>query len=134
VAPLGNRNALSHGATSVAQIRPLARNHRRRLLRRFRIRASDLDPISRGYLDLLSRTLAKIELADAWIEQHGMLREGGEPAPVMKLYVSLVNSASRTLSRLEGHIAKAEPDGLAVLEAEGRRLRLAAERELEPGA
>jgi hypothetical protein len=112
----GNQNAIRHGLhalTTDDQIRPAARNQKRRLLRQIGTRASDLDPVAKGYVNLLARVLAKIDVADDYVERHGMLRADGEPQPVMKLYVSLVNSARLTMARLEDHLRAHgdDPDG-----------------------
>ena len=127
--PPGHTLSLKHGATSERQIRPLARAHRRRVLRQMRLRAGDVDPIGRAHLDAYVRLQAKVDLIDRYVEEHGMILPDGEPQPVMRLYVSLQNSARLALQRLEQHLRDGvlvdEP--LATIEAEGRRLRLAAE-------
>jgi hypothetical protein len=121
----------THGATSEAQVRPLARNHRRRVMRQIGLRAADVDPIGRAHLESYVRLAAKVDLIDRYIEEHGMILPSGEPQPVMRLYVSLQNAARLALQRLEAHLRDGvlvdEP--LAIIEAEGRRLRLAAEGE-----
>jgi hypothetical protein len=76
-----NQAALRHGAFSERQIRPRAANHRRRILRQLRLRAGDLDPIGRGYLDQYVRLQSKLELIDRYVEEHGLLRDDGEPQP-----------------------------------------------------
>lgn len=111
----GNKLALKHGATSDAQIRPRAANHRRRFLRQKGLRLADIDPIGRGLLDLYARTASKLDLADAYIEAHGMLKPNGEPQPVMRLYVSLANSARLALVRLEAHLRTRTGDPVAAL-------------------
>src|SRR5262249_39779234 len=125
----GNANATLHGATSEFRIRPLARNHRRRVLRQLRLSPRDLDPIGRGYLDAYVRLVAKIDLVDRYLAEVGLIREGGEPEPVLRFYVGLQNSARLALQRLEAHLVArmVVEEPLAVIEAEGRRLRLAAE-------
>jgi hypothetical protein len=122
---------VTHGATSERQIRPLAANHRRRVLRQLGLSASDLDPVARGYLTLYTKCSAKIDLCDQWIDEHGLLAESGEMQPLMKSYVSLVNSARLSLSRLEEHLReRGAADPLDALQAEGRLVRLEAERRL----
>jgi hypothetical protein len=97
----GNAAARTHGATSEAQIRPLAANHRRRVLRRLGLSARDLSPLARGFLDLYCRLSAKVDQIDRYIGEHGLIRPDGEPQPVMKVYVSLCNSQRLSLQRLE---------------------------------
>jgi hypothetical protein len=60
----GNTASLKHGLSSERRIAPLARNHRRRLLRRIGLRAGDVDPLGRAYLDHYVRLAAKVELID----------------------------------------------------------------------
>jgi hypothetical protein len=110
-----NTAALTHGATSERRIRPLARNHRRRLLRQFGLRASEIDPAGRAYLELLSRTTAKIAFIDVWLDEHGLIRDDGSLQPCMGVYVSLVNSSTRTLSKLVEHLRVEERNPAAVL-------------------
>lgn len=118
-----------HGAASETQIRPRARNHRRRVLRQLRLRPRDLDPIGLGYLDAYVRLQAKLDAIDAYVAEHGLIRGDGELQPCMKAYATFSNSARLALQRLESHLTDRiivdEP--LATIEAEGRRLRLAAE-------
>lgn len=98
--------ALKHGATSERQIAPRARNHRRRLLRQLRLSPRDLDPLARGYLDTYVRLTSKLDLIDAYLAEHGLIRPDGELQPVMRAYVSIANGARLALSRLEEHLAR----------------------------
>lgn len=95
---------LKHGATTERLVRPLARNQRRRLLRRFRVRASDLDPVGRALLEHYARLTAKVVLIDAYLDEVGVLDEHGQPRPCMKLYVQLHRAALSALGRLEAHL------------------------------
>jgi hypothetical protein len=47
----GNQNAVKHGFSSEARIRPVARTQKRRLLRQIGLAASDLDGLGRALLD-----------------------------------------------------------------------------------
>jgi hypothetical protein len=111
----GNTLAVVHGATSERRIAPVAANHRRRLLRRFGLKAGDVDPIGRAYLDHYCRLAGKTELIDTYIAEHGMLRDDGEPQPCMRLYVSLHNSARLALQRLEAHLQASARDPIDAL-------------------
>jgi hypothetical protein len=126
-AKVGNSNAAKHGAqaTKSDQIATRAANQKRRLLRQIGTRESALSPTARGYLALLARLLAKLDSVDAYLDEHGLIREGGEPQPVLKLYVSLVNSARLTMQRLEDHLADLDGggDALAAIVEEGRKWR-----------
>ena len=119
----GNAAALHHGARSERQIRPRAATHRRRVLRQLRLRASEVDPIGRGYLDAYCRLRSKIDLLDLYLEEHGLLLPSGEPQPCLKLYASLHNSARLALGRLEDHLRQhgVEPSMVAQLQQVGRR-------------
>ncbi len=104
-----------HGLHSDAKVFPLARVERRRVLRSLNLRYGDLSPVGRGYLDLYTRTRAKLDLADRFIEANGMLRDDGEPVPVMRLYTSLANSARLTLAKLEEHVRGETADPVEAL-------------------
>jgi hypothetical protein len=78
------------------------------VLRQLRLRSRDLDPVGRGYLDAYVRLWAKLDLIDGYVAEHGVIREDGEPQPVMSLYVSLHNSARLALQRLEAHLVRRE--------------------------
>jgi hypothetical protein len=121
----GNVLALKHGVSSERQIRPVAASHRRRVLRQLRLRAGDIDPIGKAYLDSYVRLAAKIDLADLYVEKYGMIRPDGEPQPVMRLYVALQNSARLALARLEQHLRTSDPaaSGLEALIVEGSAIR-----------
>jgi hypothetical protein len=84
------------------------------MLRQLGLRAGDLDPLARGYLAQYVRLAAKIDLIDAYVGEHGLIRADGEPQPVMRLYVALQNSARLALQRLETHLRsspRSDPDG-----------------------
>jgi hypothetical protein len=80
-------------------------------LRQIGTRESALDPIARGYVTLLARLLAKLEAVDAYLDEHGLIRADGEPQPVLRLYVSLANSARLAMQRLEAHLRESRDDG-----------------------
>ena len=71
------------------------------------------------------RLTAKLDLIDCYCAEHGLLRLDGEPQPALRLYVSIANSARLALARLEERMTISEPGvaPLAILEAEGRRIR-----------
>lgn len=119
-APVANQNATKSGVDSQSRIRPLARAHRRRVLRQLRLRASDLDPIGKAHLDAYAAIRSKLDLIDAYIDTHGLLRDDGEPQPALKLYVALQNSARLALTRLEEHF---KVSGSSSMVVEMQRLR-----------
>ena len=73
-----------HGASSERQIKPVARNHRRRVLRQLRLSSREFDPVGRAYLDAFVRLQAKVDLIDRYVDEHGLIRAEGEPRPVMR--------------------------------------------------
>ena len=92
-------------------------------MRQLRLRAGDLSPIGKGYLDAYVRLRAKIELIDDYLGEHGLIREDGSVQPVMGLYVSLQNAARLALGRLEQHLQQNHgPDPLEALMIEGRAI------------
>jgi hypothetical protein len=119
----GNEAALKHGATSERHIRPLAANHRRRVLRQMGLRASDLDPVGRALLEHYVRTTAKIVILDRYLDEAGLLDEHGNPRPCMTLYVRLHNTALQALGKLERHLGPREDDPFAALEQHLAELR-----------
>lgn len=126
----GNSAARKHGANSPAQIVRVARGQKRRLLRQIGLRAADLDGVALALLDNWSRAQSKVELLDRWLAEHGVVQEDGEPTPPMKIYFTALNCSRLAATRLAEHLRERhDPAPLAVLEGEGRRLRLAAEQE-----
>jgi len=51
-------------------------------LRQSRLSPKDLDPIGRGYLDLYCRLAAKLDSIDRHIDEHGLMKDDGEPQPI----------------------------------------------------
>lgn len=134
-APRGNVLALRHGARTEARIRPVARAQRRRLLRQIGLRASDLDGLGRALLANWSRAAAALSLMDDYTAEEGWLDGDGNPPGFAKLYVSMLNAERHALRALEAHLRQtADLDPLGLLEGEGRRVRLEAERRLGNGA
>jgi hypothetical protein len=105
VAQPGNGNALRHGARSETVVRRSSLNQKRVLLRRLRLRQSDLDAVGLGYVDLWSRLMAKVELYDAWSEEHGHLTPEGKTPGFMREYIACVNGARLALAKLSDHLA-----------------------------
>ena len=121
----GHTLTLAHGASSERHIRPLARNQKRRVLRQMGLRSGDVDPIGRALLEHYVRSTAKIALIDAWVDEHGLLLDDGTPQPCMRLYVSLTNTATRTLAKLEQHLRAVGDREPAVVLAAMRERELA---------
>lgn len=119
-----NLVALRHGVHSEAQIRPVARAQKRRLLRQVGLRAGDLDGIGMALLDNWARAQAKVELLDQWLAEHGILEADGEPKPPMKIYFTALNCARLAATRLAEHLRDrvGEPSMVTILQGEARRL------------
>ena len=113
----GNVLALKHGAFSEPTVKRLATVQKRRLLRQVGLRASDLDGLGVAYLDAWARAQSKVELLDAWFSEHGFLKEDGSPAPAVVVYYTSLNCATRTLSKLEQHLAVRGRSPQAALDA-----------------
>jgi hypothetical protein len=93
-----------HGARSEQRVKRTATVQKRRLLRQIGLRASDLDGIALGYLDTWARAQAKVELMDAWSNEHGWLTEDGHPPGFVAVYFAAINSSRLALSKLEDHL------------------------------
>jgi hypothetical protein len=93
-----------HGATSPRQIRPLARRHKRRFLRRAGLRLGDLDAVAGEYLTHWARGMAQLDLRE----------DAG--ADTRKEYWSAYASVQRALEKLEGRLR-----GLGLLNRPGDR-------------
>jgi hypothetical protein len=115
--PKGHTLSVVHGAASERYVRPLAKNHRRRVLRALGLRAGELDPIGRAYLTHYSRDIAKIDLLDRYYDQHGLLLPDGRPQKSTSLYVQLSNSARQHLAKLEQHLRQTGHDPVEALNA-----------------
>jgi hypothetical protein len=118
-----NTAAMRHGATSERRIGPLARNHKRRVLRQIGLRASEIDPIGKAYLEHYTRLTAKVVLIDRYLDEVGVLDEHGSPRPCMNLYTRLHGAAVQALARLERHLGPRERDPFAALEAHLAEMR-----------
>ncbi|CAN5200007.1 hypothetical protein BH09ACT13_BH09ACT13_10370 [soil metagenome] len=114
---------LKHGARSERQIAPVARAHKRRMLRQSGLRAGDLDGVGNALLDNWSRAQAKVSLLDDFFNVHGLVDEHGEPQPAARLYFTGLNSARLALARFSEHMSRRTPsrDALSdyVIEAYG---------------
>ena len=90
--------SLPSSLTKQSEIAPLARRHRRRVLRQLRISPRDLDGPGRGYLQLVARSMARLDALDAYFADHPYVREDGTVPPAATLYPTLVNTSARVLN------------------------------------
>ena len=98
----------THGARSERHLVPLAKNLKRNILRQIGLRASDLDPVALGLLELYVRALSKVRLYDAWIDEHGLIDADGQSPGFMATYLAAVNSARLGLGRFQDHLRQRE--------------------------
>jgi hypothetical protein len=96
--------SLPASVTKQSEIAPLGRRHRRRVLRQLRISPRDLDGPGRGYLQLVARSMAKLDALDAYFADHPYVREDGTVPPAATLYPTLVNTSARVLNELAAHV------------------------------
>jgi hypothetical protein len=68
---------------------------KRELCRRFGVRYADLDAAGRTTVDLLARVQTKLTAVDRWFERNPVVDAKGEPAAVLPVYATLVNTAAR---------------------------------------
>lgn len=73
---------------------------KRALLKRMGLRMNELTWAGREVLGLYASTLSKMRLIDEWLATHGPIDDDGKPAPVLALYNSFSNTASRQLGLL----------------------------------
>jgi len=97
---VGAALALKHGAHSEVALAPRITSLRKSLLARMGLRAVELDWQCRELLDLYCRAKSKVAAVDAWLETNELVRADGTYPPVLKLYVSSLNSATRALEAL----------------------------------
>lgn len=93
----GHELTVTHGAKAVVKLAPRADEI-----------ATDLRSIVPGAgepdeptIRLLALVLARVEAANAWLDEHGLFRDGkGEPQPVLKALSTWENTAARLCDRL----------------------------------
>lgn len=96
--------SMRHGLRSERRIKPLARSKKRAFLRRNGLLASALDGATLAYLNKWSRLEAMADLAQRYIDEHGLLQEGGEPQPVLRFLVSVENSGRLAMRELQASL------------------------------
>ena len=99
------------------------------LLVRMGLRQRDLSWAARELLETYCRAKSKIVAIDQWLETRPMIDDQGNTVGCMRLYVTALNTSTRTLEALRSLIAEqAREDArfdraLDALAAEGRRVR-----------
>jgi hypothetical protein len=74
-------------------------------------------------VELLARELARIELADEWLDANGILDASGKPAGILKMRSVWTNSAARLANDLALNPTAQAKLGLNVARARGEALR-----------
>jgi hypothetical protein len=92
----GNRRAQKGGWTSVRVLAPRAEELRNEITELVPVHGPADEPAVR----LLSWQLARIERANAWLDEHGLLDAEGSPQPVLKVLSTWENSAARLMDQL----------------------------------
>ncbi|HEY3070427.1 MAG TPA: hypothetical protein VGJ34_08920 [Gaiellaceae bacterium] len=92
----GNTLALKHGATAVLRLAPRAAEITDEL-RSIVPATNDSDEPA---IRLLALILARIEAANEWLAENGLVRGKGDPQGILKALSTWENSASRLLERL----------------------------------
>jgi hypothetical protein len=110
VRPGESSPALKHGGRSEIQIGRGAAAAKRRLLRQIGLRQADLDGIGQALLLNWSRAAAALTLMDAYAGEHGWLDPAGAPRPFTTIYLAVLNTEQRCLSRLDGHLRERNRD------------------------
>jgi hypothetical protein len=119
----GNTRAVSHGAHSEPAVRHAATVQKRRLLRQVGLRAADLDGAGLAYLDNWARAQAKVELMDAYANEHGWIDPEGKPPAFAAFYFTALNAARRALDGFVKYLkerGKGEPSMVVELAARRR--------------
>jgi hypothetical protein len=75
-------------------------------------------------VELLARELARIELADEWLDEHGIFDGEGKPAGILKMRSVWTNSAARLANDLALNPTAQAKLGLHVARARGEALRV----------
>lgn len=91
----GNERGLKHGAYGQA-ITPRAEELREELLELVPV-VSDADQPT---VTLLARVLARLEKADAWVDEHGLFDRAGRTRPILKVIGGWESTAARLCDQL----------------------------------
>lgn len=116
---------LRHGSHSPARVERVARAQRRRFLTRTGLTAGDLTGVELAYLDSWARNQSKIELADKWLAEHGLMDGDGNPRPILSMYSTWHNSARCAMRELAAELkrrGRREPSMVAILAGQARRV------------
>lgn len=115
----GNTVAVRHGAHSPSIFGTRAAQ----IAERVAAIVPNYNPSHAPTVELLARELARIELADEWLDQHGILDSQGRPQGILKMRSVWTNSAARLANDLALNPTAQAKLGLHVARARGEALR-----------
>src|SRR5262245_28351281 len=93
----GNAAAVRHGAHSTLLLAPRAEE----LADELRSVVPAVSDADEPMIRLLALILARIEVANDWLVEHGLFRDAnGEPQPILRVLSTWENSAARIADRL----------------------------------
>ena len=111
----GNQLARRHGATAMVTLAPRAEEIADGLREIVPARSEADEPTLR----LLALVLARVEAANAWLAEHGVLRADGQPQGVLKALSTWENTAARLANDLALNPTARAKLGLNVARARG---------------
>jgi hypothetical protein len=94
---VGNESAVKHGTDSEARLRPIADAY---LVRLQTAAPTGDQPPDEFALERLAFLLARIHLAEAYVDEHGLLDGQGKPRPVVASLSTWDNSVRKLLAEL----------------------------------
>jgi hypothetical protein len=115
----GNDLSLRHGALSPRLVGTRAAE----IAEHVAALVPNYSPASAPTVELLARELARIELADAWLDDHGIIDSTGKPAGILKMRSVWTNSAARLANDLALNPTAQARLGVHVAQAKGEALR-----------
>jgi hypothetical protein len=126
VARIGREAGALIGPEAGVRLRRVARSQKRTFLERQRLTGADLTGDQAAYLEAWARAIAKVQVIDHWVAENGLLTPDGTQTRAMDGYVALLNSAVRSMARLEASLRATErvrdPSMVVLMQAEARRL------------
>lgn len=93
---VGNRGPMTHGARSVVNLAPRIAE----LVDALAPLVPAVSPSDGPTLAVLAGVMARIEAAQAYLDEHGIMDEHGQPRPILKQLSTWENTAVRTLDKL----------------------------------
>lgn len=103
--------SMKHGLRSERRIKPLARSKKRAFLRRNGLLASALDGPTLAHLNRWARMEAMADLAQRYLDEHGLIRDDGEPQPVLRYLVAVENGGRLAMKALEEALRSRKVEG-----------------------